>query len=123
MKASKIMSTNPLVGTDSQSSLTIPSTASLEIIITRDRETSEKSPISTPIYEMMILQARKERPSGPLFAERSSLAEVKSTSETGDLPSISQDIPRITIEIFDSDGKKQPVEETLQDLKGTGTND
>ena len=125
MTTSKIMSANPPIESERQreatASLMIPSTTSLEIHISQ--ETSGGESIPTPIYEMMILQARRERPSGPLFAERSSLTEVKSTSDSVGLLPTSHDIPRITIEVFDSDGRRHPIEETTQDLKGTETND
>jgi hypothetical protein len=65
MTAAKIMSSDSSIESSStRTSLTIPSTSSLEIHINLDDQTQ----IPTPIYDEMILQARKERLSGPLFA-------------------------------------------------------
>jgi hypothetical protein len=87
MTAAKIMSSNSSIESSStQTSLTIPSTSSLEIHINLD----DKTQISTPIYDKMILQAREERLYGPLFAAR--------------------DIPIITIEEFDSEARRQTPE-------------
>jgi hypothetical protein len=84
MTAATIMSSNSSIESSStRTSLTIPSTSSLEIHISLD----DKTQIPTPIYDEMILQAREERLSGPLFAAR--------------------DIPIITIEEFDSDGRRE----------------
>jgi hypothetical protein len=84
MTAAKIMSSNSsLESSSTRTSLTIPSTSSLEIHI----NLGDKTQIPTPIYDEMVLQARKERLSGPLFGAR--------------------DIPIITIEEFDSDARRQ----------------
>jgi len=97
MTAAKIMSTTsntPIESSSTLASLTIPSTASLEIHISLDEKSCSQNyqAIPTPIYDEMILQARKERLWSPLFAERHP---------------ISRDIPVITIEVFDSDGRRQ----------------